>query len=200
MAPSSMGAFRSACFRLRTASMKLAQLFADVLPRRPRRLLACRGAVVFAMVFVPHRQVSLGSVENSPRPYSCFGFVDAGLVIRDPVRAPRTDHLLFAVPLSNSKAAVRVFGVSWSSSNMKWPPMALTLVGYFTPEAPARHVHLVHALVADVAVAVIPEPVPVVVEPVLGEFVLRAPAQPQIVMHARRNRRRPACGRSCRAA
>jgi hypothetical protein len=36
---------------------------------------------------------------------------------------------------SNSNVATRVFGVSWSSSNMKCPPVELMRVGYFTPSA-----------------------------------------------------------------
>ena len=47
----------------------------------------------------------------------------------------RTSNVIifFTPPSLNSKLALRSLGVSWSSSNMKWPPMALTLVGYFTP-------------------------------------------------------------------
>ena len=48
----------------------------------------------------------------------------------------------------------------------------------FHTQSPARHVHLMDALIADVAVAVIPEPMPVVMEAVLGECVLRRAAQP----------------------
>src|ERR1035441_598365 len=40
----------------------------------------------------------------------------------------------FGLPgVLNSYAALRTFGVSWSSSNMKWPPMADTFVGKPTP-------------------------------------------------------------------
>ena len=54
-------------------------------------------------------------------------------------------------------------------------------------EAPAGHVHLVDALVADVAVAVVPEPVPVVVDGavltgVAHRRLVRGRAAPQVVV------------------
>ena len=55
-------------------------------------------------------------------------------------------------------------------------------------QAPAGHVHLVHALVADVAVAVVPEPVPVVVEPVRVEGAQRRRAEPGRSLIRRRRR------------
>ncbi len=80
-----------------------------------------------------------------------------------------SNSIILRLPLSsNSKAQFSVLGVSWSSSNMKWPPMALTFIGILHAQAPARDVHLVDALVAQVAVAGVPEPVPVVVEAVLA--------------------------------
>ena len=107
--------------------------------------------------------------------------------------------IFFLPPSSNSKVAVSVFGVSWSSSNMKWPPMALTLVGILHAQPPARDVHLVDALVARVAVAVIPEPVPVVVEAIARERRARAPG-PATDRSARPRAPAPrACGRWCRA-
>ena len=50
--------------------------------------------------------------------------------------------------------------------------MALILFGIADAQTPARYVELVDTLVAQVAVAVIPEPVPVVVKAILGEVVL----------------------------
>ena len=51
---------------------------------------------------------------------------------------------------------------------------------------PAGDVHLVHALVADVAVAEIPEPVPVVVDQVGVERLLCGRPQPEVEIHLRR--------------
>src|SRR5207247_660708 len=54
-------------------------------------------------------------------------------------------------------------------------------------EAPAGDVHLVDALVAEVAVAVVPDPVPVVVDGAVGRLavrrVVRGGAAPQVVVH-----------------
>src|SRR5205823_2634473 len=55
-------------------------------------------------------------------------------------------------------------------------------------EAPAGDVHLMDALVAHVAVAGVPKPVPVVVEAILGERLHGRGTRPKIVVHARGNR------------
>ena len=55
-------------------------------------------------------------------------------------------------------------------------------------EAPSRLVDLVNALVADVAVPGIPEPMPVVMEAVLRERALRCRAEPEVVIDAGRHR------------
>src|SRR5690348_9471192 len=44
------------------------------------------------------------------------------------------------------------------------------------------------ALVAQIAIAVIPEPVPVVMKSVAGELVQRRRAEPEVVVHARGHR------------
>src|SRR5262249_9264893 len=64
-------------------------------------------------------------------------------------------------------------------------------------QQPARRVHLVHALIADIAVAVIPEPVKVVVEAITRELAVgRGGAAPG--RSARLPARAPPpCGRSC---
>src|SRR5262249_27511610 len=53
-------------------------------------------------------------------------------------------------------------------------------------EAPARHVHLVHALVSNVAVSRVPHPVPVVVDQVLMERLLGGWPEPQVEIDLRR--------------
>src|SRR5262249_35085151 len=55
-------------------------------------------------------------------------------------------------------------------------------------DTPARLVHFVNALVADVAVAEIPEPVPVVVDQVAGKWPLGGGPQPDVVIEFRRRR------------
>ena len=55
-------------------------------------------------------------------------------------------------------------------------------------EQPAHRVQRMHAGVAQIAGAVFPEPVPVVMEMVLVERTRRRGSQPQVVMHARRHR------------
>src|SRR6476661_4922547 len=48
--------------------------------------------------------------------------------------------------------------------------------------APSRHVDLLRPLIANVAVAVIPEPVPVVVETIAREFVFGGGPGPKVVI------------------
>ena len=59
--------------------------------------------------------------------------------------------------------------------------------GHIDVQAPAGDIHLVDALVADIAVAVLPLPVPVVVEAVLREGFVGSRALPIIVVHAIRH-------------
>ena len=68
------------------------------------------------------------------------------------------------------------------------PAHRADLRGVFHAEGEARRVDLVGALIADVAVAVIPLPVPVVVEAIAREWPGRRRAGPQIVGDAGRRR------------
>src|ERR1700704_5619988 len=54
--------------------------------------------------------------------------------------------------------------------------------GVFYAQAPACGIDLVNALIAQVAIAVVPHPMPVVMKPVGGEFVLRRRPLPEIVV------------------
>src|SRR6185295_223466 len=53
---------------------------------------------------------------------------------------------------------------------------------------PAGDVHLVDTLVADIAVPVVPVPVPLVVEAVLVERPRGRGAEPEVIVHSRRDR------------
>ena len=73
--------------------------------------------------------------------------------------------------------------------------IVIVLVSFLTSytlfaQAPQGHVDLVNALVAQVAAAEVPEPVPVVVELLPPQRLHRGRADPQIVIHAARHRHR----------
>ena len=69
------------------------------------------------------------------------------------------------------------------------PPIATAAFGHLRiAQPPARDAHFVHALVADVAVAGVPEPVPVVGEAQRVEGAHRRRAEEQIPVHAGRRR------------
>src|SRR5947209_5607553 len=55
-------------------------------------------------------------------------------------------------------------------------------------QTPARNVQFVNALVSEIAIAVIPEPMPVIVKTVFGERVLWRRAKPLVIMNSSRNR------------
>src|SRR5262249_8218879 len=64
------------------------------------------------------------------------------------------------------------------------------LRGGLDAKAGAGYVDFVDCLIADVTVAGVPDPVPVVVEAILGERLHRRGAGPEVVMDAGRNRLR----------
>ena len=136
--------------------------------------------------------------------WCCFlgrtALADSGLVVGDPVPDLELESSC-ARPSgrSNSKAQFSVFGVSWSSSNMKWPPTAETRFGKLTPSPQRAMFDLMNALIPEVAVARIPDPVPVVVKPVQGEQLSRGRAGPQIVVDTGWGRAPSAYGQWCRA-
>jgi len=51
-------------------------------------------------------------------------------------------------------------------------------------QAPSGNIHLVHTLVADVTVACVPVPVPVIVEAFLVEWLILSGSEPEVIMHA----------------
>ena len=57
-------------------------------------------------------------------------------------------------------------------------------------QGPAPHVHLVNALIAEVAVAGGPDPMPIIVQLLAHQRLFRRRAIPQVVVNARRNRLR----------
>src|SRR5882762_11303567 len=61
------------------------------------------------------------------------------------------------------------------------------LDGVLDAEPPARNVHLMDSLVAGITIAVVPKPVPVVMEAVARELMLGCGAGPKIVVHALRH-------------
>ncbi len=96
-------------------------------------------------------------------------------------------HLRFAA-IAKLKAGAQGVGRLLVIVEHEMPADGADFGGILHAQAPARHIDLVNALVAQVAVAVVPEPVPVVVKTILREGVLRRRAQPQVVVHARRHR------------
>ena len=183
MAPSSIGAFKSSCLRLRTASMKLAQWLPPSLPGA-RVAARAQEALIAAVVFVPDREVALGAVEDCADGVAGLAaLADAGFVVGHPVAHLEFHHLLLAA-LVEFEGGVQGVGRLLVVVEHEVAADGADLGRILHAQAPARDIHLVDALVADVAVAVVPEPVPVVVEAILRELVLGRGAEPQVVVDA----------------
>ena len=90
--------------------------------------------------------------------------------------------------MGNSQVTIWVSGTSWSSSKTYLPPPEVTASGRIDAEAPAGDVDAVDAVVAELAGPPVPEPVPVVVEPVRDEGPVGGGALPHRVIDARRDR------------
>src|ERR1700733_14925485 len=99
-----------------------------------------------------------------------------------------SNHAALAVRQIEFKRAVQIV---WSLLIVVEHKMSADRA-YFVRKAqahpPARQVYLVSTLVSQITIAVVPEPVPVVVEPIFCEGVLRRRSGPQIVVNALRNR------------
>ena len=81
-----------------------------------------------------------------------------------------------------------MLGVSLVVLEHEVPADGRNLVRKLHAQAPARHVEFVDALVADVSVAGVPNPMPVIVEAVLGEGLHGGGACPEVVVDASRHR------------
>src|SRR5207237_8633045 len=68
------------------------------------------------------------------------------------------------------------------------PPDCADLRGMRAAQAPPRDIDFVNPLVAEIAVARVPEPVPVVMEAVAIEWTFRRRTKPQVVVDVRQIR------------
>src|ERR1039458_6314187 len=153
---------------------------------RPRLLVAAEPGGVLVGVFVPHREIALGAVERGSDGVTGFGLADAGFVVGDPV-ADFKDQYLLRGALVEFESGGQGVGRLLIVIENEMAAEAADRGGIFHSQAPAGHIELVNSLVAQVAVAVIPKPVPVVVQPVSRVLVLGRRSQPEIVVDARRH-------------
>ena len=108
-------------------------------------------------------------------------------MIGHPMPDFESDHSALAVRQVVFERAVQVV---WSLLIVVEHKMAADrayFVGKAQAHAPSSHVHLVNTLVANIAIAVVPEPMPVVVEAIFRKCVLGRRSGPQIVVNALRN-------------
>ena len=154
--------------RLRTAVMKLAKWLPPCFAGGPGLLLFAQARLVLRVAV--DGQVALRAVEQvadgvrilrlppSPMPASW---------LRHPVAHFEFHHLLLAALVELERAVERV-GRLLVVVEHEVAADGADLGRILHAQAPAGDVHFVDALVAEIAVAVIPEPVPVVVEAVLA--------------------------------
>src|SRR5579871_2667692 len=161
-------------------------VIAGVMPGWARLLLFAQKCVIGGMVFVRDGHVSLGAVEDIAdgiRFFSGAGFIDPSFVVADPMAHFKNHKFLFAgaVEFKSRRQGVGSFLVIVEH---KMAAHGADLRGVLHAQTPPRDVHLMDSLVSEVSVAVIPEPVPVIVKTVTRELMLRRGTKPQIVVHA----------------
>src|ERR1035437_2010482 len=131
-------------------------------------------------------QGALGAVEDAADGGRVLAaLADAGFVVAHLVAHLEFHHLLLAVLIELERAveAVRRFLIVVEH---ELAADGTGLGGELDAQAPARDIDFVNALVAEVAVAVGPIPVPVAVEAVFLEWHLLRRTLPQVVIHIRR--------------
>src|SRR5262245_12214610 len=163
---------------------------------RARPPIAAEPALVAERVFVACGEVSVRSVKNVADRVMAIeeAPANAGLVVGDPVPYLDLHHLAAAVrsvKFEDAAECVRRFLIVIEHEVTADRRHA---VRERDTEAPARHIYLVDCLVAKIAIARVPDPMPVVMKPIVGERLHRRWAGPEVVVEARRNRfgRRPA--------
>src|SRR5271168_3335546 len=97
------------------------------------------------------------------------------------------DHAALAVRQVELERTVQVVGSLLIVVEHKMAADGAYFVGKADTHAPASHIYLVNTLVSKIAIAVIPEPVPVVMEAIFCKCVLRRRPGPQIVVNALRD-------------
>src|SRR5579863_6035052 len=89
------------------------------------------------------------------------------------------DHATLTVWQIEFECTVEVVGSLLIVVEHEMPTDRAHLVGKAQAHPPSSQVHLVNTLVSEIAIAVVPEPVPVVVEPIFRKLVLRRRPGPQ---------------------
>lgn len=100
-------------------------------------------------------------------------------------RLPLLAHTFSGTTQGGRSTARRFSWSAWNDSTTETPSFSRQRR---TLDAPPRDVHFVHALIPRVAVARIPEPVPVVVDQVAVVRLFRRGAEPQVEIELRRRR------------
>ncbi|SPE29499.1 hypothetical protein SBA2_450115 [Acidobacteriia bacterium SbA2] len=112
---------------------------------------------------------------------------DFRLVIRNPVAYFELHHAPLAVRHIELPGHVERVGRLLVVIEHEVPADGRNLVRKLHSQAPTRHVEFVDALVADVSVPRVPDPMPVVMEPVLAERLHGRRACPEVVVDPRRH-------------
>src|SRR5262249_33897076 len=138
---------------------------------RARLPVATKPALVAERVFVARGEVPIRSIKNvADRVVATEKTAaDAGFIVRDPVSNLDFHHLAAAVRSVEFEDAVErvwcfLIVIEHEVAADRGHP-----VRERDTKAPARHIDLVDCLVAEVAIAGVPEPMPVVMKAIAGE-------------------------------
>src|SRR5437016_5521087 len=138
----------------------------------PRPLTAAQPGLVTAGVFVTGGQVPLGAIKDVANGIVApdqAPLADLSFVVGDPMPDLKFHHLAFAIWQVELKGAIERVRSLLIIIKRKVATDGRDPMGELNTQPPARHVHLMNTLVAQVSVAGIPNPVPVVMKPITGE-------------------------------
>src|SRR5436190_4057979 len=155
-----------------------------------RRPVAAEPALVAEGIFVAGGEVTLRSVINRADAVVAIqqAPADTGFVVRDPMANFDLHQLPAAVRLVEFEDAGQRVGRFLIVIEHEMSTGCGDACRKGHPEPPARCVHLVDSLVAQVPVAGVPDPVPVVVEAIPRERFQRRRPGPEVVVDSGRSR------------
>ena len=146
------------------------------------------------LISLGRAQISFRAVDNIADSGVCTGGgtrhlvgyrKNVSLAVRNPM--PHFKHQNFARTLVELERCDHRVGRLLVVIEHKMTASCRDLGWILDAEQPSRGIHLVNTLVADISIAVIPEPVEIVVESIAGEGMLGSGSKPKVIVNAGRD-------------
>src|SRR5579862_542054 len=167
---------------------------------RPGLLVAAEPGFITPGIFVAGGEVPVRAVKNVADGIAVAeeallqrhqaSSADPGLVVGDPMADLELHHLTLAIREVEFKCAAECVRCLLVVVKQKVSAHGRDSVRKLEAQSPARDVHLMNALVAEVSVACIPDPVPVVMKAIARKWFQRRRPSPEVVIDPGWNRLR----------